>query len=271
MSRTEGQWKKGIGLITPSEDVPVLLLNSYLNFGGVTVGEDGYGFRDNAGNIQFKNSGGSWANLGSGGGSSTWGGITGTLSDQTDLQDALDDKADISSLGAVATSNDYNDLDNLPDLSVFDEVEQYANLAAFPVTGNSAKFYLAQDTGIMYRWTGAAYDVISASLALGETSSTAYRGDRGKTAYDHSQLTTGNPHNVTKSDVGLGSVDNTSDANKPVSTATQTALNAKQDTLVSGTNIKTVNGNSLLGSGNLVIAGGSGVSEELAIAYAFCL
>lgn len=57
----------------------------------------------------------------------------------------------------------------------------------------------------------------------------------------------------TKTDVGLGNVDNTSDANKPVSTATQTALNAKQTTLVSGTNIKTINGSSLLGSGNLEI------------------
>ena len=56
-----------------------------------------------------------------------------------------------------------------------------------------------------------------------------------------------------KTDVGLGNVDNTSDANKPVSTATQTALNAKQTTLVSGTNIKTINGSSLLGSGNLEI------------------
>lgn len=58
---------------------------------------------------------------------------------------------------------------------------------------------------------------------------------------------------LTKSDVGLGNVDNTSDANKPVSTATQAALNKKQDTLVSGTNIKTVNGNSLLGSGDVTI------------------
>ena len=33
-------------------------------------------------------------------------------------------------------------------------------------------------------------------LALGETSSTAYRGDRGKIAYEHSQKTTGNPHNT---------------------------------------------------------------------------
>lgn len=66
----------------------------------------------------------------------------------------------------------------------------------------------------------------SSILALGETSGTAYRGDRGKTAYDHSQAT-GNPHNVTKSDIGLANVDNTSDANKPISSATQTALDAK--------------------------------------------
>jgi hypothetical protein len=56
---------------------------------------------------------------------------------------------------------------------------------------------------------------------------------------------------LTKSDVGLGNVDNTSDVNKPISSATQTALNAKQDTLVSGTNIKTIEGQSILGSGNI--------------------
>ena len=57
-----------------------------------------------------------------------------------------------------------------------------------------------------------------------------------------------------KSAVSLSNVDNTSDASKPVSTATQTALNAKQDTLVSATNIKTVNGTSILGAGNIVIS-----------------
>lgn len=66
------------------------------------------------------------------------------------------------------------------------------------------------------------------SLALGEIESTAYRGDRGKIAYDHSQVT-GNPHNTTKSDIGLGNVDNTSDLDKPISTATQQALNNKLD------------------------------------------
>jgi hypothetical protein len=57
-----------------------------------------------------------------------------------------------------------------------------------------------------------------------------------------------------KTALALNNVDNTSDANKPVSTATQSALNAKQDTLVSGTNIKTVNGTSVLGSGNISIS-----------------
>jgi hypothetical protein len=60
---------------------------------------------------------------------------------------------------------------------------------------------------------------------------------------------------LNKTAVGLSNVDNTSDANKPVSTATQTALNLKQDSLVSGTNIKTINGSSVLGSGDLIITG----------------
>lgn len=71
------------------------------------------------------------------------------------------------------------------------------------------------------------------TLELGETATTAYYGDKGKIAYDHSQLTSGNPHHVTKADVGLDNVDNTSDLNKPISTATQTALDGKAD-LVDG-------------------------------------
>lgn len=71
------------------------------------------------------------------------------------------------------------------------------------------------------------------TLELGETATTAYYGDKGKVAYDHSQLTSGNPHHVTKAEVGLDNVDNTSDLNKPISTATQTALDGKAD-LVDG-------------------------------------
>ena len=74
---------------------------------------------------------------------------------------------------------------------------------------------------------------------------------------------TTNPHSVTKTQVGLGNVDNTSDANKPVSTATQTEIDTKQDTLVSATNIKTINSTSLLGSGDIVISGGGGAVDSV--------
>lgn len=55
------------------------------------------------------------------------------------------------------------------------------------ITGEAGKIYTDLVTNKTYRWSGTTYVEISASLALGETSSTAYRGDRGKIAYDHSQ------------------------------------------------------------------------------------
>ena len=60
------------------------------------------------------------------------------------------------------------------------------------------KIYLDTTTNKEYRWSGSRYAVISESLALGETASTAYRGDRGKAAYDHAQIKDGsNPHRTT--------------------------------------------------------------------------
>ena len=156
--------------------------------------------------------------------------------------------------------------------SYVDDVLEFANLASFPATGESGKIYIALDTNLTYRWGGSSYVVMSSSLALGETSSTAYRGDRGKIAYDHSQAT-GNPHNTTKADIGLGNVDNTSDLNKPISTATQTALNNKQDKLTNPiTGTGTVNyltkftasgtiGNSIVYENNNSVSIGDNVSD----------
>lgn len=76
------------------------------------------------------------------------------------------------------------------------------------IIGESGKIYIDLASSKTYRWSGSTFAEISQSLALGETSSTAYRGDKGKTAYDHAQKTSGNPHSVTKSDVGLGNVPN---------------------------------------------------------------
>ena len=53
------------------------------------------------------------------------------------------------------------------------------------ITGETGKIYIDLHTNKTYRWSGSAFVEISASLALGETSSTAYRGDRGATAYSH--------------------------------------------------------------------------------------
>lgn len=195
--------------------------------------------------------------------------------------------------------------------SYVDDVIEVDTFSSLPGTGESGKIYIVQDTNLTYRWSGTDYVEISKSLALGETSSTAYPGDKGKATTDKlnripdklitdtvnvNQSTTeavlnfttyrqeaqqvgrntltitsatisqaglmsssdktkldglkdqagitsdidavqtnlethinnkSNPHEVTKDQVGLGNVDNTSDANKPISNATQTALNGK--------------------------------------------
>jgi len=99
-----------------------------------------------------------------------------------------------------------------------------------PLTPEAGKIYMILSSGEYvnrtYRWSGTIYAEISPSLVLGETADTAYRGDRGKIAYDHS-LNTSNPHQITKTQVGLGNVDNTSDANKPVSTPQATSIALK--------------------------------------------
>lgn len=339
-------WKKQIDKLVQSENIPVIF-KQYINF-GTTGGESGYGFRDNAGVIQFKNDAGIWTNLGTGGGTGVTDGDKGditvsasgtvwtidnnavttdkiandavtfdkienisqnhllgrhsagsgstqmlsatqartilnvedgaevnnisdvnatdltdggettlhthdgryytetevntllsgkantshthAIADVTGLQTALDDKLDDSQKGAVNGLAELDASGKVPASQLpayVDDVVEAANFAALPATGETGKIYITLDTNITYRWSGSAYVEISASLALGETSSTAYRGDRGKIAYDHSQDVTTNPHNVTKAQVGLGNVDNTSDANKPVSTAQQTALDLK--------------------------------------------
>ena len=102
--------------------------------------------------------------------------------------------------------------------SYVDAVEEHDSLSDFPVPGESGKIYVAIDTSLTYRWAGSGYVEISPSIALGETSSTAYRGDRGAVAYAHVSDTS-NPHHVTKAQLGLDRVDNTSDSEKTVDKA----------------------------------------------------
>lgn len=75
-----------------------------------------------------------------------------------------------------------------------------------PLSPESNKVYLIVSSGEyqnrQYRWAGTQYAEISQQIALGETSSTAFPGDKGKIAYEHSQITNANPHNTTAEQVG---------------------------------------------------------------------
>jgi hypothetical protein len=114
-------------------------------------------------------------------------------------KDELDLKADLVG-GKVPSSQ-------LP--ATVDEILEgfYVNQFYFETTDfveyipESNKYYLDLNSNKTYRWSGTQYVSINEGIALGETSSTAYRGDRGKTAYDHSQAS-GNPHGTTAAQVG---------------------------------------------------------------------
>lgn len=120
-------------------------------------------------------------------------GIQGQLDNklETSLKGANNGLAELDSAGKVPSSQ-------LP--SYVDDVLEYANYAALPAEGETGKIYVTLDDNKTYRWGGSAYVEISESLALGNTSSTAYRGDYGEIAYNHSQADA--PHVPTAADTG---------------------------------------------------------------------
>jgi len=205
------------------------------------------------------------AATGGGGGSVNWGSIGGTLSAQTDLQTALDGKASdgelttevnariaadttlqnnintvAGNLSTETTARQAGDATNAADLVAHtsNTSNPHATTKAQVGLGNADNTSDADKP--ISTATQTALNAKEPTITAGTTSQ-YYRGDKTFQTLD-------------KSAVGLGNVDNTSDADKPVSTAQATAIGAKQDTLVSGTNIKTINGNSILGSGNLAIS-----------------
>ena len=68
--------------------------------------------------------------------------------------------------------------------SYVDDVLEFNTFAGFPAKGESGKIYVSLDTNLTYRWTGTTYVEISKSIGLGETSSTAYPGNKGKANAD---------------------------------------------------------------------------------------
>ena len=138
-----------------------------------------------------------------------------TISNVTGLQTALDAKLATSLLGtnsgvAQLGSDGKVPSSQLP--SYVDDVLEYSGYANFPPTGETGKIYVDTTTNLTYRWSGSIYTEISPSLALGETSSTAYAGDKGKAVTDalaSHKNSTSNPHSVTASQVGLGAFETT--------------------------------------------------------------
>ena len=129
--------------------------------------------------------------------------------------------------GGIATLDPEGKVPSSQLPSFVDDVIEVESFDQLPATGETGKIYVTKDTNLTYRWSGSRYIEISASLALGETSSTAYAGDKGKATTDKVNAHTvdyNNPHKVTKEQVGLGNVDNTADLDKPISNATQEAL-----------------------------------------------
>ena len=76
--------------------------------------------------------------------------------------------------------------------SYVDDVLEYDSYSNFPTTGEAGKIYVAKDTNKTYRWSGTQYTEISASLAIGETTGTAYDGGKGKDLADRFSIVANN-------------------------------------------------------------------------------
>lgn len=98
--------------------------------------------------------------------------------------DAQVKRSEMGAANGVATLDAQGKVPSAQLPSYVDDVLEYNNLAAFPKTGEGGKIYIDTTTNKEYRWGGTEYREISASLALGETSSTAYPGDKGKANAD---------------------------------------------------------------------------------------
>ena len=94
--------------------------------------------------------------------------------------DAQVKRNEMGKAGGVATLDGTGQVPASQLPSFVDDVLEYASKSAFPARGETGKIYVALDTNLTWRWSGSAYVEISKSLALGETSSTAYPGDKGK-------------------------------------------------------------------------------------------
>jgi hypothetical protein len=155
--------------------------------------------------------------------------------DQTDNSTALATTAFVKNQNYVALVNGFIPAAVLP--SFVDDVLEYSSFSNLPETGETGKIYVVTDTGASYRWSGTGYVEIIASPgttdAITEGSLNLFFTTDRAAAAAPVQSVAGRTGVIvfTKSDVGLSAVDNTADLNKPISVATQTAIDAKADAI----------------------------------------
>lgn len=137
--------------------------------------------------------------------------------DGTSLYGVILDTIQKGVAGGVATLDSTGKVPSSQLPSYVDDVLEYSSKSQFPTTGESGKIYIATDTNLTYRWSGSTYVEISQSLALGETSSTAYPGDKGKTATEtaNSALSKANTNesNIAKLETSTNTLKTTVDTN----------------------------------------------------------
>ncbi len=132
--------------------------------------------------------------------------LTGLKHFWTEVKERIDAKISTSRIGVANGVAGLDESGKVPESqlpSYVDDVIEYDAKADFPTTGESSKIYVDTATNKTYRWSGSTYIEISSSLALGTTSSTAYRGDYGNTAYQHSQAAHAPTTAATASAMGL--------------------------------------------------------------------
>jgi hypothetical protein len=116
-----------------------------------------------------------------------------------------------------------------------DDVLEYPDFSSLPATGEAEKLYITIDTNKVYRWSGSVYVEITGSPgstdSIAEGSVNLYYTDERAADASPVQSVAGKVGDVLleKADVGLSNVDDTADLDKPISTATQTALDGKFD------------------------------------------
>lgn len=223
-----------------------------------------------------------WARIDVQPNTAVWGGISGTLSNQTDLtayvgseitaglvpvqaditdiqalipaqasaSNQLADKSFVNSSVATNTAYFIGTFNSVAELEAYSGTltnNDYAFVISTDQQGNTVynRYKYNADTQqwlFEYSLNNSSFTADQwAAINSNATATKIAQIETNRTGLATHIADTSNPHSVTKAQVGLGNVDNTADLDKPVSTATQTALNAKQNTLTAGNNITITN------------------------------